>query len=261
MRYLPEWRDWLRAAGKSPQTIRLRTHQLARLADRHPKLLAVTAADLAAWIGRPDWSIETRRSNRAAVRSFYGWAHASGLIRHDPSRLLPSIKPASHQPRPAPEPVVARALLASDRRVRLMVLLAARQGMRRGEIARIHTNDVVQDLAGWSLVVHGKGGKLRTVPLADDIARDLRAHPPGWVFPGLVDGHLSADYVGKLIARALPGDWTAHPLRHRFATVAYSATRDLLAVQELLGHSRPETTRQYIRLPQDALRAAVAAAA
>ena len=64
-----------------------------------------------------------------------------------------------------------------------------------------------------------------------------------------------------LIARALPDQWTAHPLRHRFATVAYQGTRDLLAVQELLGHSKPETTRNYIRLPQDALRAAVAAAA
>lgn len=59
----------------------------------------------------------------------------------------------------------------------------------------------------------------------------------------------------------LPDGWTTHTLRHRFATVSYAGTRDLLAVQELLGHSRPETTRGYVQLPQDALRAAVAAAA
>ena len=41
----------------------------------------------------------------------------------------------------------------------------------------------------------------------------------------------------------------------------YAGTRDLFAVQELLGHSRPETTRRYVRLPDDAVRAAVAAAA
>lgn len=63
------------------------------------------------------------------------------------------------------------------------------------------------------------------------------------------------------MARALPGGWTAHTLRHRFATVAYAGTRDLLAVQDMLGHSKPETTRGYIEMPQDALRAAVLAAA
>ena len=79
--------------------------------------------------------------------------------------------------------------------------------------------------------------------------------------PGQTDGHLSADYVGVLMARALPDGLTAHTLRHRFATAAYGATRDLLAVQELLGHSSPETTRNYVQLPADALRRAVEAAA
>jgi site-specific recombinase XerC len=44
--------------------------------------------------------------------------------------------------------------------------------------------------------------------------------------------------------------------RHRFATTAYAAERDLLAVQQLLGHSRPEVTARYTALPGDALRAA-----
>ena len=63
------------------------------------------------------------------------------------------------------------------------------------------------------------------------------------------------------MARALPDGLTAHALRHAFATRAYRATRDLLAVQELLGHARPDTTRGYILLPEDALRAAVEGAA
>jgi site-specific recombinase XerC len=44
------------------------------------------------------------------------------------------------------------------------------------------------------------------------------------------------------------------------ASVSYAATRDLLAVGEVLGHSRPETTQRYIRLPRDAVRDAVRAA-
>jgi site-specific recombinase XerD len=55
--------------------------------------------------------------------------------------------------------------------------------------------------------------------------------------------------------------WTAHTLRHRFATVAYAGERDLLAVQVLLGHSKPETTRLYVLIPDASLRAAVAWAA
>lgn len=41
---------------------------------------------------------------------------------------------------------------------------------------------------------------------------------PGHVFPGRIDGHLSAAYVGKRISKLLPPNWTAHTLRHRFAS-------------------------------------------
>jgi len=44
------------------------------------------------------------------------------------------------------------------------------------------------------------------------------------------------------------------------ASVSYAGTRDLLAVGAVLGHSRPETTQRYVRLPSDAIRAAVIAA-
>ncbi|MBA2774731.1 MAG: site-specific integrase [Nocardioidaceae bacterium] len=50
----------------------------------------------------------------------------------------------------------------------------------------------------------------------------------------------------------LGAGWSGHKLRHRFATTAYAAERDLLAVQQLLGHSRPEVTARYTALPGDA---------
>jgi integrase len=64
-------------------------------------------------------------------------------------------------------------------------------------------------------LVHGKGGKLRIVPISDHLAFMIRETGEGWVFPNHVGGHLTAGHVGKLIARMLPGDWTAHTLRHR----------------------------------------------
>lgn len=261
MNPLTTWQTWLQAANLSPQTIRLRAYQMSRFARSHPDLLGVGVDSLVEWLGRPQWSTDTKRSQRAALRSFYGWAHATGLIETDPSRLLPKIQPAKHQPRPAPEDVIESGLASADERTRLMIILGAREGMRRGEIAKVHSDDLIRDLTGWSLVVHGKGRKERIIPLADDVATMLLARPAGWAFPGGVDGHLSDDRVGVLLSRALPGHWTAHPLRHRFGTVVYRRTGDIRAVQELLGHESLATTQQYVGIDEDTLRAAVLAAA
>lgn len=258
---ISQWRDWLTACGRPQSTLRLRTHQLLRFTERHPDPTIVTADDMTAWLAQPGWAPATRRSNRAALRSFYSWAHTYGHVTVDESLKLGPVKVPHPAPNPAPESVVRRALLGAGPRERLMIELAAHVGLRRGEIARIHTDDLHEDLVGWSLRVHGKGGRTRVVPLPESIADRLRTLPAGWVFPSSRGGHLTEGHVGVLIARALPDTWTAHPLRHRFATIAYAGTRDLLAVQELLGHTKPETTRGYIQLPQDALRAAIAAAA
>lgn len=138
-----------------------------------------------------------------------------------------------------------------------MLRLAAEAGLRRAEIARIHSRDLVDDLLGWSLVVHGKGGRERVVPLPVPLALELRGYGPGYVFPGADRGHLSARWVGKLVSRALPRPWTTHTLRHRFATRAYQLERDLLAVQTLLGHASPVTTQRYVAQDEARLRATV----
>jgi integrase len=213
--------------------------------------------ELVEWIGGQAWAAETKRSYRAALRSFYAWAHITGRITANPAGLLPTVRPPIRLPRPTPELVLAAALLAADDRVMLMVLLAARQGLRRGEIAQVHTADLVQDLAGWSLKVHGKGAKERLVPLCDQVRLRLREAPDGFLFPGQIGGHLSPARVGELVSKVLGPGWTTHTLRHRFATACYAGERDLFAVQSLLGHSKPETTRQYVLLPNDALRRAM----
>lgn len=59
----------------------------------------------------------------------------------------------------------------------------------------------------------------------------------------------------------LAAGWSAHSMRHRYATVTYAVARDLLTVQQLLGHSKPETTMRYTALPADALRASARHAA
>ncbi|MDR1387607.1 MAG: tyrosine-type recombinase/integrase [Propionibacteriaceae bacterium] len=213
-----------------------------------PDPAAVTPEQITSWASQKTWARETRRSTYACLRSFFGWCSAAG---GDPTSGLPSVKPADPRPRPTPDVVYRRALHAAAPRTAVILQLAAEGGLRRAEIARVHS----LDLSGCWLTVHGKGDKTRTVPLPSALAATVAA-ADGWVFPAGAGGHLTPGHVGVLASRALPPGWTLHTLRHRFATAVYAATGDLLAVQTLLGHSSPATTRLYVAVDGARLMAA-----
>lgn len=260
---IAEYADWLRVAGRAQGTVYLRRRHLLRLArDLECGPYGVTVEMLIRWLVSHQWGAEARRSARASLVSFYTWAHSTGRVGTNPARLLPAIAPAPGQPRPASEDAVQHALSRATGRVRLMVELAAFCGMRRGEVARCRGDRLVQDLlGGWNLQVEGKGGKVRTIPVPGYVASAIREAGEGWTFPGGDNGHVSPWWVGRLVSRVLPAGVTMHQLRHRFGTRAYQGTSDLLAVQQLLGHARPETTQRYVLVAPSALRRAVQAAA
>lgn len=139
-----------------------------------------------------------------------------------------------------------------------MLLLAGLCGLRAHEVAKVHRDHLQEDV----LVVVGKGGKTRHVPVvhAELLARLQQLD--GYAFPNPRTGQpLTAGYVTRLMSGAILGAWTGHKLRTRAGTAAYAGTRDLMAVMAFLGHKRPETTLRYIKLPDDAVRAAARAAA
>lgn len=255
------WAGFMGAAANTSETIAARTAHVRRVG----KALGgrpgdVTTADLVDWLAGHDWRPNTRRAYRASLRAFYGWLVDAGHVGRSPAAALPTVKVPRPVPRPTPETAYRLALRIADKRGRMATLLAGVCGLRRGEVARARREDVVEDLVGWSLRVLGKGGKERLVPLPDDLARMLLACPAGWLFPSPAGGHLTPHHLGKLVSANLPEGFTMHTLRHRCATVAYSQTNDLRAVQELLGHAKPETTAIYTAVPGSAIRAAVAAA-
>ena len=226
----------------------------------------VTGEELLEWFARyTDWSRDTRRSYRSSCRAFGDWAVQTGRTDRNAALVLPAVRASAPRPRPTPEAAYRRALELAPARETLMLRLAAELGMRRGEVAQVHRRDLVEDLLGWSLLVHGKGGRPRLLPVPDELARRVRvavlAGAGGWAFPGRVDGHLSAHYVGKCVSELLPEGVAMHSLRHRFATMAYRQDRDLLTVQALLGHASPETTQRYVAAPSEALRRTVHAVA
>lgn len=257
---------WVRhqlAEGKSPGTLVLRRRYLMRFAaaSTTPATPADVASEhVAAFLAvHSAWAAETRYSALSTIRTFLEYWSDEGVLV--PVRNLPKVKRGDPHPRPLPEhelrAVFARCRVVEDaERRRLLVQLAAGLGLRCVELSRVHTRDLMTTSRGFSLAVHGKGGKTRLVPCPPALANRIR-DADGWVFPGRREGHLSPWWVSRLLGEVLPDGWTAHTLRHRFGTRAYQENHDLLEVQELLGHADPKTTRVYIQTDDDARRAIV----
>lgn len=255
--------DFLISEGRPATTRDLRfrwVRRFARWVDRGPWEVNLKTA--LAWSAAHDWAVNTRRSAHQSVKAFYSWAVIAGLVEISPVEDLPACKKFRAIKRPASLEDVAQARAVASESVGLMVRLASEAGLRRGEVARVHARDITADLLGASLIVHGKGGKDRQVPISDDLAGAIQQGADGgFLFPGADAGHLAPATVGAQVSKVLPKGVSMHDLRRGFATRAYQATGDLLSVQELLGHASPETTLAYVTVAPARLRAAVRAAA
>ncbi|AQT78341.1 hypothetical protein B1R94_02460 [Mycolicibacterium litorale] len=261
---------YMKAIGRPKTTIDLRKFQILYLAKSiNLTPAAITHDDLIGWFSVHDWKPETRRSYRSGVRGFFAWACKHGHIAADPAVEIPQVKIPKAAARPAPDPVYQEARTVASARTALMLRLAAEGGLRRAEVAQVHTQDVRYTPKGAQLLVHGKGSRERVIPISDSLAAQIVAgaggHTPGggdkgWLFPSSRGGHVSPAYVGTLCSDALPGIWTVHKLRHRFASKAYRGTRNLRAVQELLGHANVAITERYTAVDDDEMRAAMMAA-
>src|SRR5690606_3774172 len=204
-----EYLTTLRAAGRSPGTVRLYRHHLRLLGDTFADPWQVTGADLASFLSQPDWSPEYRRSITGTIRRFYRWATVAGHAAFDPSAELLPVSVPRGLPRPAPDDVILTALERADDRCRLAVELAMYAGLRIGEAAGLAVADVLAD----RLRVRGKGGHERLVPLHPSLALTLRAEherrrrtgeTSPWLFPSQAGGHLQAGTLSRLVSAVMP---------------------------------------------------------
>jgi len=264
----PQWAEWIelylasqRAAGYPLTTRNTRLQHLQHLA-RHigidPEPL--TAEQLVEWAGGNDWAPSTRRSRRVSIQSFFTWAKDTKRRKGDPSRALRKIRQPTASPRPVPGRVYHEALMRADELETIWLELAYDHGMRRTEIALVHSDDIIEDFVGHSLLVHGKGGKDRVVPLTTQMARKLLEREPGWLAPGADNGHISPRWLGKRVNSLLDGNWTIHSLRHSAGT-RWNRHGGLLVAQRLLGHASVATTQIYCAVDDIELRATVLATA
>lgn len=260
---LAGWLGHLKLQGLSVATRRLRRDHVRSIVRRStaqgPREL--TGVQLATLCADRDWSAEHRKALRASLTSFYDYCRRANLATEDPTEWLPKVRPSTPCPRPATDDIWTALLASAPPRERLMAMLACEAGLRRAEVAQTHRDDLIADRGGSSLVVHGKGGKQRVVPVTDRLAAEIRTHRSGgYLFPGKVDGHISVPYVGQLISKLMPPGWSMHKLRHRFATRGYAGTGNLRAVQEALGHASIATTQRYTAVTGSEVRAVSEAA-
>jgi integrase/recombinase XerC len=132
-------------------------------------------------------------------------------------------------------------------------------GLRISEALGLTRRDVPPPGAGDAIVVTGKGGKARMVPVLQPVlglVADYVALCPydlpdkGPIFVGARGSPLSPRIIQLAMARlrgamGLPDSATPHALRHSFATHLLARGGDLRAIQELLGHASLSTTQAY----------------
>lgn len=136
-------------------------------------------------------------------------------------------------------------------------LLAYSSGLRVSEVAEVQIPDI-DSARGAVRVREGKGRKERFTLLPPRLLAALRrywreARPEGpWLFPGgTAAGHVGVHRLESGFAKSRraagikrPGA-RFHSFRHSFATHMLEAGVDVRVIQELLGHSRLETTMRY----------------
>lgn len=243
---------WLRLRGLREATIAQRRYVLARLRKflGHDTLTA-TQEELAGWQQGLTLTAVGMCTEISHVGAYYKWACEEGLIGSDPAiRLIRPRKPR-RLPRPMSEGNMDMALRRAPADIRLMLVLAAYCGLRAGELARLHDADILERPP--MVLIDGKGGRQRVVPLSSLVQMELAAYGRnrGALFPRR-DGQHGANNPARVsqMCNSYLHDIgiadTLHSLRHRFATEVYARSLDLRTTQELLGHSDPATTSLYV---------------
>jgi integrase/recombinase XerC len=261
----------LRLRGHAPTSVYARKRALARLtAALAVPLLSASAADLADWRAGLTVGDQAVVAYVSHVKSFYAFCVNEGLITDNPAANLPVPRLGRRIPRPVSERDLMEALAAAPRRIRLMIVLAGWAGLRAKELALLRRENVMETVTPPVLMVASdatKGRTERIVPLSAFVLAELQAArlpSSGFVFRRM-DGRAGPNEawrVSQLVNHHLHAcgiQATLHMLRHRTGTMAYRASKDLRAVQELLGHADPSTTAAYAAYDQPSLVAAVEA--
>jgi integrase/recombinase XerD len=221
----------------------------------------------------------------SAIRQLYRFLYAEGRRGDDPAAILEGPKRGRALPKVLSVADVDRLLSAAhaqaeregltaaarERAVRLSCLLELlyATGLRVSELVALPASAARKDQR--MLMIRGKGGRERLVPLNDSARRamaayraliaDGKAASGKWLFPSSgAEGHLTRQHFAREL-KALAGTCglnagalSPHVLRHAFASHLLQNGADLRVVQTLLGHSDISTTQIYTHILEERLK-------
>ncbi|MGQ3283442.1 site-specific tyrosine recombinase XerD [Bosea sp. (in: a-proteobacteria)] len=254
-------------------------------------LEAATADDIRGWLA--DLSGRGLKASSAArrlsaVRQFHRFLYTEGFAPNDPTaaiqgprlgRPLPKVISVADVERliaTAREACLREGLTPVARlralRMRCLIEMLYATGLRVSELIALPLSAATT--RERFLVVRGKGGKDRLVPLNEPAReaarlwlaalRESGASDGRWLFPAEGEsGHLTRQAFGRDLkalggAAGLSGAaLSPHVLRHAFASHLLQNGADLRVVQELLGHSDIATTQIYTHVLDDRLKSLV----
>ena len=214
----------------------------------------------------------------SAMRQFYRFLVSDGARADDPTTGLDTPRLGRPLPKILGEAEVKRliaaaAALAGDEGVRLRSILELlyATGLRVSELVGLPLAAAQRDPR--FLLVRGKGGRERVVPLSTPARRALAAwlecrgrvlpqnRPSRWLYPSRGEsGHLTRQRCGQLLKELAlaagldPAMLSPHVLRHAFATHLLDHGADLRSVQQMLGHADIATTQIYTHVQTARLR-------
>jgi len=225
----------------------------------------------------------------SAVRQLYRFLYAEGKRGDDPAAVLEGPKHARSLPKVLSiadvDALLKTARANSDntkqpplqrlRAARLLCLLEVvyATGLRVSELVTLPAAAARRDQR--MLVVRGKGGKERLVPLNKQAKRAMaeylelrgkvdRDKESKWLFPSFGEqGHLTRQHFARELkalgaACGIQSSWLSpHVLRHAFASHLLHNGADLRVVQTLLGHADISTTQIYTHVLEERLKTLV----
>ncbi|WP_346764826.1 site-specific tyrosine recombinase XerD [Rhodococcus sp. HNM0569] len=213
-----------------------------------------------------------------AVRGLHRFATEEGLVRVDVARAVRPPAPARRLPKSLPLDDVLALIGAvggsgpadGPRAVRDRALLELlySTGARISEGVGLDVDDI--DTEGRSVLLRGKGGRERLVPIGRPALEAVDAYlvrgRPALIsratpalFLNARGGRLSRQSAWQVLQRAadaagISADVSPHTLRHSFATHLLDGGADVRVVQELLGHASVTTTQIYTLVTVTSLR-------
>lgn len=257
---IPAFAHAQRRRGLSPNTIVTRVRTLSAFrAWLGAPLCDADAETVEKWLDSCRLGPRARSTYLTSLSAYYRWAMRTGVAEHDPVTEIDRPRLSRLLPHPIPKTDLAVALQQAPPRMFAWLALGAFEGLRCHEIADLRRECILEGREPPLLIVRkGKGGKDRVLPLNATVEAALHRYGlrQGYIFqksggrplrPKTVSAHIGT-YLHDL---GIP--FSAHALRHFFASELYRQTRDLRLVQEMLGHSRTDSTSVYVAFdPADA---------